>query len=389
MPIRLICALLAIVVAQAISADPDAPAFTQSGTIKGIGVSPPVDEWEASAYGLSPVRMNALANAGFNTLRVWVPLDEFLAPPVSMDATLARWVAYIGRAAQGGFRVQVSWASTWEERIEVLSDAGTRQRFHVALDALCGALGAAFAPRQVALEMLNEPPGEDLTPGYYASAAPGWHAACRARAPDMTIILQPEAGWHGALARFDLSQYDGNTMFSFHPYAPGEFTHQGIGSQPHLYNVPMPITRYPGGKAKMLADVTARVQADDNLDAAQKSAEIARYSRIIDSLWWDNGSRWEDWSELRGWVAASGINPKRVLAGEFGVVSELNYNGTPALPDVTSRANFLRKIRQQTEASQFAGWVVHQAFGDFNLFQQRSVSEHGDVLIPELIEALF
>jgi hypothetical protein len=88
-------------------------------------------------------------------------------------------------------------------------------------------------------------------------------------------------------------------------------------------------------------------------------------------------------------VVSSGINPKRIIAGEFGVVSEFNYNGTPALKDVASRAHFMRKIREQTQANRYAGWVVHQAFGDFNLFQQSAVGEHGDRLIPELVEALF
>jgi hypothetical protein len=49
----------------------------------------------------------------------------------------------------------------------------------------------------------------------------------------------------------------------------------------------------------------------------------------------------------------------------------------------------MQKIRVQTEANNFAGWVVHQAFGDFNLFQQTLVGEHGERLIPELVEALF
>ena len=387
--VKMLGALLFLLAALKVSAEPEAPAFASGGVIKGIGVSPPVDDWDAPAYGLNQARLDALRAAGFNTLRVWISLREFLAPPQSMAATVTRWMAYVDRAAQAGFRVQVSWASTWEERIAVINDPATGKRFHAALDALCGAMSKGFPAQEVALEMLNEPPGEDIAPDYYSTAAPGWFATCRAAAAQLTIILQPEAGWHGALGRFDLDQYDSNTMFSFPPYAPGEFTHQGTGSQPHLYGVPMPISRYPGGKAQMLADVSARVHADQRLTEQQKIAEIVRYTRLIDDLWWDNGSRWEDWTELQRWVASSGINPRRIIAGEFGVVSELNYNGIPALPDVASRANFMRKVREQTETNRFAGWVVHQALGDFNLFQQNSVGEHGDVLIPELVDALF
>lgn len=365
------------------------PAFLAKGQIKGIDIVPPANNWEASAYGMTQTRLTALSAAGFNTHRVWISLEELLSPPTSMDATVSKWIEYISRSTQAGFRVHVSWASSWEQRIAVVNDATTRARFHTALNAMCGAVGSYFSEQQVAMEMINEPPGENVTPGYYSSTAPGWFSTCRAAAPRLTIILQPEGGWHGALSRFKLSQYDWNTMFSFHPYSPGEFTHQGIGSQPHLYNVPMPITRYEGGKAQMLADVSARVKADASLSAQQKASEISRYSHLIDDLWWKNGSGWEDWSELQKWVASSGINPKRIIAGEFGVVSEFNFNGKPALKDVASRAHYMRKIKEQTEANHFAGWVAHQAFGDFNLFQQKSVGQHGDALIPELVEALF
>ncbi len=365
------------------------PLFAADGLIRGISISPPVDDWDADAYGMTEARLRALREAGFNTLRTWISLEEFLYPRTSMDQTLARWIAHIDRSEQAGFRVKVSWASSWEERLRVLNDPATRDRFHAALHALCGALDDRYAPSRVALEMLNEPPGEDLAPGYYRSAAPGWFQTCRKAGPDLTIIVQPVGGWHGAMPGFSLQDYDWNTIFSFHPYSPGEFTHQGIGSQPHLYPVPMPITRYVGGRSQMVADTEARVHNDHYLSTQQKLAEVARYTQLIDFLWWENGTQWENWAELEEWVAESGINPRQIMAGEFGVVSQFNYNGTPALADVLSRAHFLRKIRNQTEANDFAGWVVHQALGDFNLFEQESVGKHGDVLIPELVTALF
>lgn len=366
-----------------------APAFLAKGDIRGIDISPPVDNWSAPAYGMNPARLAAMTQAGYNTHRVFISLDEFLNPPISMDRTLAKWVEYVDKSVQAGFRVHVSWASEWDERIAVVNDAATRAKFNKALTSVCGALGSYFTERQVALEMINEPPDESLTPGLYSTASPAWFSTCRAAAPKMTIILQPEGGWHGALHKFKLSDYDWNTMFSFHPYSPGEFTHQGIGSQPHLYNVPMPITRYVGGKTQMIADMQHRVNSDKSLSSTRKTSEIARYTKLIDFLWWNNGSHWEDWSDLQRWVKTSGINPKRIIAGEFGVVSEFNFNGVRALPDVASRAHFLRKVKDQTEANQFAGWVVHQAFGDFNMFEQTAVGQHRDTLIPELVTALF
>lgn len=338
---------------------------------------------------MTPVRLANLAAAGFNTHRVWISLSDFMEPPVNLDASVLKWVEYINRSVQAGFRAQVGMGVTWEEATLIVNDETTRNRFNIGLRALCRALGSYFSETQVALELLNEPPGKDRIPSYYSVAAPSWFKNCRGAAPHMTIILQPEMGWYDGLHEFDLADYDWNTMFSFHPYSPGEFTHQGIGNQPHLYNVPMPITRYVGGKKKMLEDVAARVNADPALSGPRKAAEIRRYADILDFLWWNDGKHWEDWTTLRQWIASTGINPKRIVAGEFGVVSEHNYNGTPALPDVWSRAHYMRKIKDQTEANNLAGWVVHQALGDFNLFRQRSHDSHLSTLIPELVTALF
>ena len=41
-------------------ADTSEPTFTRSGPIKGIGVSPPISNWEAPAYGLTQARLDAL-----------------------------------------------------------------------------------------------------------------------------------------------------------------------------------------------------------------------------------------------------------------------------------------------------------------------------------------
>lgn len=367
----------------------DIPAFLTKGDIKGIGIAPPVENWDADAYGMTKIRLAQMAEAGFNTHRVWISLEEFLTPPDSMEDTVSKWVGHIRKSVDAGFRVQVSWSSTWDQRIAVVSDESTRVRFQASIDAACKALGSHFSETDVALEMINEPPSDAITPGYYSSAAPSWYRTCRAAAPQLTIILQPEGGWRGGLKNFDLSDFDANTMFSFHPYAPGEFTHQGIGGQPHLYNVPMPITRYVGGQEQMVADMKVRVNNDKNLSASKKDQEIERYSRIIRLLWWKDGAEWEDWSDLSEWVASTGINPKRILAGEFGVVSEHNFNGVAALSDVASRGHYLRKIVSQAETNRFGGWLVHQALGDFNLFQQSAVGRHGDKLIPELVAALF
>lgn len=366
------------------------PAFLARGDIHGIDISPPADNWDAKSYGMTPRRLAAMHEAGFDTHRVFLSLEEFLDPPVSLDATVDKWTAYIAKSVDAGFRVFVSFGSYAQNRSTTVVNPVARSQFHKGLKLLCTRLASQFTEEQVALEMSNEPTGEAESPGYYHTAAPQWFRLCRSKAPKMTLIFQAESGYHDALSNFNLKDFDANTMFSFHPYSPGEFTHQGIGNQPYLYNVPMPITRYAGGLDKMIADVFYRISQDTKLTAAQKEAERERYKGFLTYfLWANDGSKWEDWTVFKAWIAQTGINPKRIVAGEFGVVSEFNYNGTPAMRDVASRAHFMRKITAQVKANNFGGWVVHQALGDFNLFEQTSVSDQGEVLIPELVDALF
>ena len=363
------------------------PAFLARGNVKGLDVSPPIDDFTAAAYGLTPVRLEAIRAAGFDTLRFFLPTDEFLRPPISLAATTERWIEHTAKIVDSGFRCFIAWGVLLEDAIAVVTEPGPREAWLAALNSVAGALNDRFASADVALEMLNEPPGEEQAPGIYREANPLWFRTCRAVAADLTLIFQGEVGYYHQLKYFDLDQFDDNTMFCFHPYGPGEFTHQGINGQPLLYNVPYPITRYVGGQAKMVADMTARVNASD-LAPAQKASEIARYSNILLFIWSADGTFWEDWSEFQGWIAEVGIDPRRIIAGEFGIVSQFNFNGTEALPDVASRAHWLRKLRRQCDENGYGGWVAHQAMGDFNLFEQTDVVRHGDRLIPELVKAL-
>ncbi len=369
--------------------------------IKGIGTVAPIRDWAAGPYGLTPRRTAALREAGFNTLRVFVSLKAFLA---AQDAGLgidpakvtARWIDYVKHGTDAGFRVLVSWDSTFEERLVVLGGGEATARFRRALAAISRGLAETFDPTVVALEVMNEPPEESRLANmglksWTSTFAPLFFSDIRSVAPLLTVVVQSESGgWTETIASFDPTAFDDNTMFCFHFYKPGEFTHQGVKYR-DFYGVPFPITRYPGGKAAMEAAILARVAADPGIGEAQKKALSAQYRGVIDYLWWPNsplGPKWIEWPKLDAWIADRRINPRRILCGEFGVVSNLNFNGSPGT-DLLSRATYMRALRQAVESRGFGGWIAHQSFGDFNLFQQTSVSRTGDALIPELVDALF
>jgi hypothetical protein len=210
-------------------------------------------------------------------------------------------------------------------------------------------------------------------------------------ASELAVVVQSASGgWSETIPNFDLAAFDENTMFCFHFYIPGEFTHQGI-NYPDFYGVPFPITRYPGGKRRMLTDIFARLASDAQLGAAEKQKLEANYRGVIDYLW-DGESpldrSWVKWPKLDKWIAANRVDPARLLCGEFGVDGTYNFNGAPGA-DLLSRANYMRAVRENVESRGFGGWIAHQAMGDFNIFEQSSVNRHGDTLIPELVQALF
>lgn len=376
------------------------PSFLQSGKVRGIDAVPPGSNWNARRYGLGRKRVDALVSAGFNTLRLFVPYEEFIsaskAGPSVLRASVTRWTNYARLGARAGFRVIVCWGDTYEDRLATIGDPERTKRFSDVLAALAEGLVAAFDPGQVCVEIMNEPPSEkELAdkgyPSWSRQVSPALFQRLREAAPSMTAVIQSAGGgWSETIPDLPYREFDADTIFCFHFYTPGEFTHQGANYK-EFHDIPFPITRYEGGRQKMEADVIARVMSRNEMSADEKDRLIAHDRDVLDYLWQASGPlgpSWVKWPKLDAWIAENNVNPEQILCGEFGVVSNFNFNGMRGT-DVTSRANYIRAVREAVEARGFAGWVVHQAFGDFNVFQQNSITDHGDALIPEVREALF
>jgi hypothetical protein len=253
-----------------------------------------------------------------------------------------------------------------------------------------------FGADTVAFEIMNEPPDEaELAKlglrSWSTHFAPLFYRDIRQVAPNMTVIIQSSAGgWSEAIPKLRTLDFDSNTIFSFHFYTPGEFTHQG-SHHDVLYGVPFPISGYVGGKDQMWKEVEARIAAKFVGDPNGEKSALQQYSKLLDYLWYPPdplGPTWIRWPKLDNWIRQERVNPRRILCGEFGVVSDINFNGKPGT-DLTSRVNYMRTVRSEVESRGFCGWVAHQAMGDFNLFEQQSISRHGYRLIPELVDALF
>jgi hypothetical protein len=367
-------------------------------TVKGVDVAAPVGNFTAASFGLPSSRMAALASAGFNTLRCFISMDDFLAATTTpaMNAAVAKWVGYVGQMTSAGFKVFISWASSYAQRID-LCGGTTEMQFRAALAAFTQGLAASFTTDQVALEIMNEPPNDSDMPAgrSWNTSVAGFFQAIRGVAFPVSVIVQSsELGYVSSFGKLPVSGFDANTIYSFHEYSPASFTHQSVSPRPYpgLYRVPYPVATYSGGQSQMIADMTARVNADGTI--SNKSAQITADTAEINGMFAAGPLGTQSmlaagrWDALISWATANSLSPKQIMCGEFGVNGDINQTGILGA-DLTSRCNYMRDVRQGVETKGWGGWVAHQAMGDFNLFQQTDYSTHGTALIPELVTALF
>ena len=402
------------------------PRFLRRGKLRGVAVTPPnyrawaspdnpphyrrppySGQWDSQNYGFPPARRRAAAAAGLNTVRIMLDAGPFMDARTSgaVNTTpelVAHMAANLRHFVAAGFRVVLNYNAELDTPNPAFSRAAILDgpsgpsftAYCAGLADACRGVAAAFAPEEVAIEIINEPLFDWQWGGRapWSVQAPVMWAAARAASPHHTLVVQSRsAGYYRALAELDPSQFDRNTLFSFHPYDPGGFTHQGIGENRGLYRVAFPVEAgsQMGEAAALMQD---RVAALPDLSPEAKLAlvqhNLAELRNIFDPdcpMGQDRMDR--DWGTIDAWLARHGVPPEQVIAGEFGATSDFNYNGSLGC-DSQSRARFYRAVRENVEKRGFGGWIAWQSVGDFNLFEQTSVHEHGDTLIASMAEAL-
>jgi endoglucanase len=211
-------------------------------------------------------------------------------------------------------------------------------------------------------ELLNEPSYELERLRYSTSSAPRansieeagtdnrWnellaraHAAVRAVDSNRFIVVGPTA-WSDprALKYLVLPQGDARIIVTFHSYQPYDFTFTGVSG---FFS--------PDGGTVRCCDARQRAQIAAGLDEAVAWA----------------GTRWPLWF------------------GEFGSHAGPNGNGQPGfggqrLPELASRANFNRVVREEAEKRGLP-WTVWALSGNFGLWNYRQRT-----WLPGLLESL-
>ncbi len=212
----------------------------------------------------------------------------------------------------------------------------------------------------VALELLNEPPFDcdavyGDTPARWPAMQAEAHAAARAAAPDMTIVLTG-ACWSqaNALASLDPAMIlDDNVLWTFHSYEPFLFTHQGAGwtgpPAKYIWDLPYPpsdVTDEIAGR--VAADAIARMEAaEGQADREMIERAIADYRAISAEATAYDVNRAAEWADQHG------IPRTQLFFGEFGA---LHTDGDRRLPQEWFHA-FLTEKRSVAEGAGIP-WAV-------------------------------
>lgn len=335
----------------------------------GYGDAP----FAAPRFRFDTAQRQAIRAAGFDFVRLAVDVGPFLAcrdaARDTLDALLLRVVRDLLDAGLGVIVDLHPSAMHQAYRPTALLAGIETPRFGAVLalqERLAGLLGqlvedraATGAPR-LAFELMNEPemPQPDWQPMLEAC-----YRAARKGSTRLPLVLGGGAmNAAPALTSIDMRPFahDPRLIYTYHDYAPWQFTHQGVrGSPAHALDaIPYPA---PPSTEAMTAATRQRI-ASLGLDgpaleqAHRAERSLARYAGF------DRSSLEKTFRQVNPWRIAQRLPAHAVLLGEFGV-HRTPYMATPE--GAVARARWLRDMRELAEAYGFAwaAWTYAGAGG--------------------------
>lgn len=344
----------------------------------------PFPEWKRS---IGADELRALKDSGLDFLRI--PVDP--APLLSEETVALRGELIDGvvEAAQAvndaGLKAIVDLhaipaADRTVDTPRILAGDTLFDRYAELVGTIAGRLRDAD-PRTVALEVLNEPVSgcEGDEAARWTSQLKRLHAAARAAAPDLTLVLSG-ACWGSAegLAALDPKEFaDDNILWSFHSYDPFLLSHQGAGWAgdfiPYVTGLPFPLHSIPR------AELDARVEAIR--DRMRAEAPILRRAGMIayldeqvaalDTEAEMSAAIAAPFARVAEWARSHGMAPGDILLGEFGMIRQAW--GVDHVVPAAERARFYRALIDEAERRGFAWsmWSYGSDFGVVDEFEGR------------------
>lgn len=233
-------------------------------------------------------------------------------------------------------------------------------------------------PKQVALELMNEPivdcdaNGTHLWPDRQKKL----FAAARASATRLTLILTGGCYSNAeSLARIDPGTIpDDNIIWTFHSYDPFLLTHQGATWAgdfiQYVTGLPYPLTAVPKAQLGMTLD-TIRDRIRIEAPWARQSGMLAYLDEQVAAM--DSPEKLAavmdaPFRTVDAWAKANGVRPQDITLGEFGMIRKEYGNGF-VMP-AAYRAAYVRDMIARAEAHGFSwsAWSYGGAFGVVDAF---------------------
>ncbi|SFA80500.1 Cellulase (glycosyl hydrolase family 5) [Rhizobium sp. NFR07] len=215
---------------------------------------------------------------------------------------------------------------------------------------------------KTALGLMNEPQDECHIPGAgdWTRMQPRLHAAVRATAPDLAIVVTTGC-WSSpdALHHLDMSIYDDKTLVDVHYYRPHAFTHQGLpfANTPTRY---LSGLAYPGQGADTNLTMFRSMQLikQRQKDGADVPADAMKQVKDAVADYYDNPPIVDQtyipshFAAMRQWTKEQKVDPARLIIGEFGAARP-----PKGMPENPGRTLWLEHVRKAAEANGF-GWAM-------------------------------
>lgn len=363
------------------SASVDIPLFR-----RGIGVSHALGWAEVTAdgaYGDAPfsaprfrfdaAQRQAIRAAGFDFVRLAVDVGPFLALQGAarerLDALLMETVRGLLAADLGVIVDLHPSAMNPAYRPAALTAGVDTPKFRAVLalqQRLAGLLeqvaenGASAGAPRLAFELMNEP---EVPQSVWQPMLEACYRAARKGSARLPLVLGGGSmNAAAALAAIDRRPFAGDErlIYTYHDYAPWQFTHQGVQGSPAyaLDAIPYPA---PTSAEAMTAATRQRIAGLGLDGAALEQAHKAKRS-LARYAGFDRSSLERSFRLVDAWRIAQRLPAHAILLGEFGI-HRTPYMATPE--GAAAREHWLRDMRELAEAHGFAwsAWTYAGAGG--------------------------
>jgi endoglucanase len=336
--------------------------------------------------------LQALARAGFDFIRLAVEPTPFLdLAPDRVALIERRLVSFVERANASGLKVMVSgWARheatpRWRAPDILASADNPELKTYLGFLERIMRLLAHIPKSRWALEPMNEPQAKcwrDDGPDW-STLQPKIFKHLRAIAPDLTIVITTGC-WskQAGLVHLDMAKFDNRTLVDLHYYDPWRFTHQGATWNADWIKSLAGLS-FPPARTDRQGAVDASARLFTARNATGGAAAFTETLREIDSYLKENHGPErirEDMDRIAAWAKTQGVDPKRIVIGEFGV---LLPQAKEKARDDGSRTRWLETVRLAFEQAGF-GWANYAYHAEFGLVRDENRIE----LDPDVLQAL-